>query len=271
MNKRLALSALIGVAISLVSINSSSAQVSVSLRPVKYILEINAGDDYNDEIVVINNSPQTITLRADLQDFVPTGEASINFVPHAGPGTSLVDWFSIDRAPMVFAPNEEKRIPFTIKVPANAAPGSHLAAIFFNTEPGSGGVGSGVGITARVGSLVMVAVPGEITKTGRVEKFIGPTRVENGPLNFTIKYYNSGKVHYKPEGRVIIKNIFNKKVSEGTVDSQYVFAGTSRTMSATVSSGQYYWGPQTAVLEIKDGDGNIEVVKYQLHQNLVIN
>lgn len=262
--KRLSLfAAILSLSCTLVFAGKASATVSVSLRPVKYILDINAGAQYNDEVVVINNSDQAVTLKPELQDFVPTGEAAINFVPHAGPGTSLVDWINITHDPITFAPNEEKRIPFTISIPSNAAPGSHLAVIFFDAAPTNNGTGSAVGITSRVGSLVMVAVPGNISKSGSVESFTGPVTVENGPLNFTIKYHNSGSVHYKPEGKLVIKNFLNQTVAEGTVDSQYVFAKTSRTMNGLVASPRYYWGPNKAILQIKDGDGKEQTVTYE--------
>lgn len=262
--KRLSLFiAILGLACTLLFAGKASATVSVSLRPVKYILDINPGTQYNDEIIVINGSDQAITLKADLQDFVPAGEASINVVPHAGPGTSLVDWINIDRGAITFAPNEEKRIPFSINIPQNAAPGSHLAVIYFDSTPDINGTGSSVGITTKVGSLVMVSVPGNISKAGSVDSFSGPITVENGPISFTIKYHNSGSVHYKPEGTIEIKNLLGQTVSQGTVDSQYVFANTSRTMNGTVASAQYYWGPNKAVLHIKDGEGKEQVVTYQ--------
>lgn len=232
----------------------ANALVSVGLRPIKYILEIDPGQTHQDYITVTNNSQEIVSLKAALEDFIPVGEASINFVPRAGEGTSLVDWVSIDKNIFQLKPGEEKRIPFSITVPTKAVPGGHFAVLFFNTVSDKENENT-VGISARIGSLMMVSVPGNISKGGSIDEFAGPKWLEKGPVSFSIKFHNSGSVHYKPEGKIILKNLFGKKIAEGIIDSQYVFPNTSRTFTGTVKTEKYFWGPVTAALEMQDGAG----------------
>jgi hypothetical protein len=139
----------------------------------------------------------------------------------------------------------------------NAVPGGHFAVIFFNATDQSSSTlnGSGVGILPRIGSLVMVAVPGDISKAGLIKSFNGPKFLQRGPVQFQVVFENTGSVHYQPTGAVTMKNLFGKVVAKGDVDGLFVFPKTSRTMKALVPGGQYYWGPYTAELNIKDGAG----------------
>jgi hypothetical protein len=236
----------------------AQAAVSVSLRPVKFVLDLAPGASYSDSLVVTNSGEQPLSVTPSFEDFVPTGEANINFVKHAGPGTSLVDWLSIDRQQIVLQPKEERKVPFTINVPANAAPGGHFAVFFFNASDQAASTtpaGAGVGILPRIGSLVMVAVPGDVSKAGSIKSFTGPKFIQRGPVQFQVEFQNSGSVHYQPEGKVTMRNIFGSTVAEGSLEGLFVFPGTSRTMKALVPAERYYWGPYIAELKAKDGAG----------------
>jgi hypothetical protein len=237
-------------------IASVSAGVSITLRPVKFVLELQPGALYTDSVIVTNNGETPLTLQPSFESFVPTGGANISFVKNAGNGSSLADWISVAEPSVTLQPKEERRIPFTITVPPNAAPGGHYAVIFFNASDGAAASSAtGMGILPRVGSLVMVAVPGDIAKGGLITSFTGPKYVERGPLGFDVVFENTGSVHYQPEGTVRVTNIFGRTVATGILDGLFVFPKTSRPMKAAVAGDNYYWGPLKVTLSATDGDG----------------
>ena len=232
------------------------AGVSITLRPVKFVLDLQPGALYTDSVIVTNNGETPLTLQPSFEDFVPTGGANISFVKNAGNGSSLADWISMTEPSVTLQPKEERRLLFTITVPPNAAPGGHYAVIFFNASDGAVASGSaGVGILPRVGSLLMVAVPGDVAKGGRIVSFTGPKYVERGPLGFDVVFENTGSVHYQPEGTVRVTNIFGRSVASGILDGLFVFPKTSRSMKALVAGDRYYWGPLKVTLSVTDGDG----------------
>lgn len=233
------------------------AGVSITLRPVKFVLDLQPGATYTDSVIVTNNGETPLTLSPSFEDFVPTGEANITFVKNAGGGTSLAGWLRVAEPTVTLQPKEERRIPFTVTVPPNAAPGGHFAVIFFNASDGAAAstTGGAVGILPRVGSLVMVAVPGDVSKGGRIASFTGPRYVERGPLAFEVVFENTGSVHYQPEGNVKVTNIFGKTVATGVLDGLFVFPKTTRTMKALVPGDRYYWGPLKVTLSATDGAG----------------
>lgn len=234
-----------------------AAGVSITLRPVKFVLELQPGASYTDSVIITNNGETPLTLNPTFEDFIPTGEANISFVPDAGGASSLAGWVRIAELSVTLQPKEERRIPFTISVPADAVPGGHFAVIFFNAAEGNAVASgtSGVGIQPRVGSLLMVSVPGDVDRGGRIASLTGPRFVERGPLGFDVVIENTGSVHYQPEGTVAITNIFGKTVATGVLDGLFVFPKTSRTMKAVVAGDRYYWGPLKATVEATDGAG----------------
>ncbi len=236
---------------------ASAAGVSLTLRPVKFVLELQPGASYTDSVIITNNGETPLTLTPTFEDFVPTGEANITFVKNAGGKSSLAGWVSVADSSVTLQPKEERRVPYTIVVPADAAPGGHFAVIFFNASEGSGAATgtTGVGILPRVGSLLMVSVPGDIARGGRISSFSGPRYVERGPLAFNVVFENTGSVHYQPKGTVAVTNLFGRTVATGVLDGLFVFPETSRTMKALVEGDRYYWGPLKATLRATDGDG----------------
>jgi hypothetical protein len=242
-----------------------SAGVSITLRPVKFVLDLQPGALYTDSVIITNNGESPLTLQPSLESFVPTGEANISFVKNAGNGSSLADWVKVTESNIILQPKEERRIPFTITVPSNAAPGGHFAVIFFNAADGASASGTtGVGILPRVGSLIMVAVPGDIAKGGRIASFTGPKYVERGPLGFNVVFENTGSVHYQPEGTVKVTNIFGHTVGTGILDGLFVFPKTSRTMKALVAGDRYYWGPLKVTVSATDGTGQAHQASLRL-------
>lgn len=232
------------------------AGVSVTLRPVKFVLDLQPGSSYTDSVIVTNNGETSLTLTSSFEDFVPTGEANISFVKNAGGASSLAGWIRVAEPTVTLQPKEERRIPFTVTVPPSAAPGGHFAVIFFNAADSAAVTGTvGVGILPRVGSLVMVAVPGDIERGGRIASFTGPSYVERGPLSFNVVFENTGSVHYQPQGTVGVTNIFGRTVATGVLDGLFVFPKTTRTMKALVAGDRYYWGPLRVTLRATDGAG----------------
>lgn len=258
--------ALAFVGVLVLGVSSAEAGVSITLRPVKFVLDLKPGTSYTDSVIVTNNGETPLTLNPTFEDFIPTGEANISFVPNAGGASSLAGWVRVAEPSVTLQPKEERRIPFTISVPADAAPGGHFAVVFFNAAEGNAvATGtSGVGILPRVGSLLMVAVPGDVAKGGRISSLTGPRFVERGPLGFDLVFENTGSVHYQPEGAVAITNIFGKTVAAGVLDGLFVFPKTSRTMKAVVAGDRYYWGPLKATVKATDGAGQTHQASVRL-------
>lgn len=115
-------------------------------------------------------------------------------------------------------PKEKKDISVTISVPEDARPGGYYGAIRF--VPAFANDGGNISLTASVGTIVLVTVPGDLTqKLDLLE--LGASRdgsfksfFTSGDVSVATRIKNSGDIHVQPFGKVIVKDTFGKVVYE---------------------------------------------------------
>jgi len=116
-------------------------------------------------------------------------------------------------------PNERKEVKITVSVPSDAAGGGYYGAVRFALlnapQDNSRTV---VGLSASVGSLFLVKVPGDITEQLKVESFDiehngkAGTMFNSGPVTAVVRFNNSGNIHLQPFGKIEVKNMFGKAI-----------------------------------------------------------
>lgn len=240
-----------------------AAPTAITMMPVKFILDLFPGQINDQRLILSNPNNFEIALRPEVEDFEPAPDsAGVNFVPKAPGITSLVDWIEISKELVVLKPNEQREIFFKIKVPENPEPGSHFAAVFFKTQPLPGQGGSSLAISTRIGSLILVTIPGNVVRAGKILSFKGPKFINKGPVEFSTTFKNTGSVHYEVLGTIGIKNIFKKQIAEISTDKQWILPTGQKTLKAVWDIG-YIFGPHEALLEIKDGADDIQRASFK--------
>jgi len=206
------------------------AKQGFTIFPAKLSLTIDKGGEQENFIKVTNAGDSAVGVKIEVQDFVPTAGASgFNFVAKAPGITSLVDWIEIDRRVFNLKPNESRDIPFTVKVPSDASPGSRFAVVFFAT--GSSG-GSQLNVSARVGALVFLTIPGDFKQTGEISNFRSPKfTYKKEAIKFDFDFTNTGTVFFEPKGLLTVTNIFGQKITEIPVEGYVVLPTGMRTIS----------------------------------------
>ncbi len=123
---------------------------------------------------------------------------------------------NIDNVPL--NKGQQKNVILDIQVPKNATPGAYFGVVRYKAVPtGSNAPGPGqVALTASVGTIVLVTVPGNIREQVQVAGihvyrgghegsfFVGP------PNNIGVEVRNYGNGFIKPFGTVEVNNTFNK-------------------------------------------------------------
>ena len=130
------------------------------------------------------------------------------------------------------APQELKTAVVNIVVPKNAEPGGHFGVIRFTAVPPDLD-GTGVSLSASVGTLVLLKVSGAIKddvslaelstshikpadpkKPTSVPMFDRQTSFfESGPVGFLVRLRNAGTVHEKATGGITVTDTFGKNVA----------------------------------------------------------
>lgn len=200
----------------------SSVVLALTVSPVKFEIFGDPGKILKGEISLMNEYKETKTFYSSVENFEATGETGTPTFTLAEEG--LATWIEVP-SQITLKPEEKKTIPFTIKIPQNADPGGHFAAIFWGTSPPQVKEGGQVSIAAKVGILVLLRVTGEIEEGGGILEFStkNKQKVFNSLLiNFVYRFQNGGDDRIKPSGEITIKNIFG---------------GTSAVLPANKSEG----------------------------------
>ena len=239
--------------------SSTSASVGLSIQPLKITETLAPGGSASGVISITNASDEAVNVEVKVEDFVPlAGTYNIQFVARAPGVTTVRDWVTLDTPrSFVLKKGEVKNVSYTIQAPPNAEPGGHFGVAFFKATllPTSGGQQLRVG--TQVGALILVTIPGNHLEKGAVLDFSGPRFVQKSPINFKIKFENTGTVHFEPKGKITIANMFGKEVGSVDVGGQVVLPTGIKDLTASVNFDGVLLGRYTATLKIFDGTGNI--------------
>lgn len=233
--------------------SNAKAAVGITIAPVKYKFDVDRGQVIEDAITVANPNDFILRVRAEFQDFKVTEGNNIQWLPGDIENPyKMSDWIKIRQDVITLKPKEELSVPFKIFVPKNATAGGKYAAIFFTGVLEGGG---DIGAVPRVGALVILNVKGDLKRTGELLNFSGPRFVNNGPVNFTLSFLNTGTTHYEAKADFMVKNFFWKS---GTFSSEvkFVYPNIKRDLNATWDK-KVLLGVYSVRAKVLDGDGNV--------------
>lgn len=202
---------------------------SITVSPPKFEFEVEKGQTISQNITITNGDATPLVLSASTADFTASGEeGKPNFNEDSNQvnsAFSLASWLNLGSEVITVPANGKLVVPFTVRVPEHAEAGGHFGTIFFS--PVTAGAGD-ISIKQKVGVLLLVRVKGEIRESGTLDifdtynaKLVGDeiaaaksqSVFENFPINIAVRLTNTGNVHTKPQGKIIIKNTFGQVLS----------------------------------------------------------
>lgn len=208
--------------------NQGRGQALEIAPPVIY-LNADPGQTIKTKIYLRNISGGDLIVTGEANDFVADGEQGTpkilldnNSSSKEQDPYSLKNWIHPPNS-LLLVPKEIKTMDVAITVPANASPGGHYGVIRFTGTPPSLR-GTGVSLSASLGSLVLLTVSGKIKENLTIKEFSvnhkgkTGTMFESAPLTFVSRLNNSGNVHEQPSGIITIKDMFGKTLAAMTVN-----------------------------------------------------
>ncbi len=235
----------------------ANAQVSVSLYPVSFRYDIPRGSSQTGVITVTNPSTVPLSLQVEAENFTGGDGGTVEFAPE-GAKYGLLSWLTVDREPFVLGPGQKKEVPFTINVPENAEVGGHYGTILFRASGNPGGDGeTAIGISGRIGSIILVSVPGDAKKSGQLVKVGAPGFVQYGPLTLSASYKNTGSVHYVTKGTATFTGIFGRRTVP--FEEKTILPDVQRDTTATLDK-TWLIGPVFMKATLEAGDGSAQTL-----------
>ena len=240
------------------------------ISPPRYELTIAKGTSQTVSIFVENLANSQVTAQPIVNDFVAgsqeNGEPQLILDPaKSAPGNSFKPL--VHAIPnTILAAQERKEVKVTLSVPANASSGGYYGAIRFQPVYNSSSP-SNVSLTASVGTLFLVTVPGNLTQKLDLASFSAAhngktgTFFNSGPISIFTRLHNVGNIHVQPFGKIIVKNTFGKVVATtelNNVDPRGNVLPSSTRKFENALSLKHMFGRYTAEGNFAFGDnGNI--------------
>lgn len=235
------------------------AQVGIEMSPLTFELSGNPGEVIENYVKVVNPTDNLMGIKMEVEDIKPSGEEGFITVEPAETETySLAKWITTDPTEFNLQSREERFVKYTLTIPANAEPGGHYGTVLARAVLVAGAGATGAMIIPRIGSLVLLTIPGVMKENLIVKDFSLPRRYfPEGPIPFSIKLENKGTVHVKPTGYVTVTNWLDQKVADIALSSQNVLPGAVRKFDVTLNKKWLWAGKYTATLSGSYGMSNL--------------
>lgn len=271
----IAISLLIPLSAAAPALAATSSGNGFRISPPRYEISVPAGTSQTVSIFVENLANSQVTAHPIVNNF--TAGSKENGDPQllldtkaAQPANNFIKL--VQPVPDTsIAALERKEIKVTLNVPANATPGGYYGAIRFQPLFSSATGASRVTLTASVGTLFLVTVPGNLTQKMQLASFNAShngsngTLFNSGPVSIVTRLRNTGNIHLQPFGKVVVKNTFGKIVDteelNGTDPRGNVLPGTIRRFDNPLNI-KHMFGKYTAIGNFAYGDnGDIVAAK----------
>lgn len=236
---------------------SAQDALSVTITPPLFQLTIGPGENWSSSVKVVNNNNFDVTYAPKVVDFEAQGETGLgsfvplveNFANEPLATNSLGSWIEISAEPILIPAGRSGEIPFTVRVPENADPGGHYAAIMVGPYQGEQSLsGSQMRISSFVTSLLFVRIKGEIIESGRIREFTTNKSLYQTPeADFVLRFENTGNTHLRPQGAITLYNMWGKKRGEVLINEKSSFGNV---LPRSIRKFEFSWSGEASILDI---------------------
>lgn len=203
--------------------NGAASDNGLKLSPVRTDAVIEAGTSKAVQISVTNVTSTVASYQVVINDFTAGSDESgqpqiLLDADKFAPSHSLKRL--VGKIPNItLQPGETKNVTVPISIPANYAAGGYYGAVRFAPHSEAGAADRNVTLSASVGSLVLVTVPGNVQQQVSVasldaRKAVGANQIDSPRVIFTdskningvVRFQNGGDVQEQPFGKLVLKN-----------------------------------------------------------------
>lgn len=219
--------------------------LSLSVTPTFFEISAAANEAWDDSITVVNSNQRDITVYVTLARVVPSGEYGAAQYEPVDPRTDdgPAGWFQLPETSFTIPAEQSIEIPFSVRTPTDPPPGGQYFALMVRTEPPSDPAGAYQVRTAQVvSSLIFMNIAGEVVESGHIRSLRVADRWVSGPSNtFSLRFENTGTVHLRPRGEMVIKNMWGTERGRVTVNDHGQFGNV---LPDSIRTFRYEWSAE---------------------------
>jgi hypothetical protein len=196
-----------------------SAQLGLGLAPMRLELRFPGAASQSGSLILTNGSDEKARVRAEVLDFFLDSQETPQFA-HSYEQESAVScrgWLSVNPMETEIDAGGTKTIRYTLRVPAEATPGSYHCAAGFTTLPSQEQI-SGTGLKTAVRVVAaFYAIVGNVSVDGTVKDVkLERTQQKDGPAGWraVVTMDNPGLMHYRTIGDLVVMDSAGKVVEK---------------------------------------------------------
>ena len=229
--------------------------------PGKFELLLAPGESATRDLNITNRTGKILNVKIEIEDFTGDDTYTTRLLGNEKGPYSLKDYIVPEVTSFKLAHGERAVLPIKINIPLNAEPGGLYGSVIVKVEPEAANDNSAaanetkgqVTIASRIGTLLFVRVKGNAKEEGQLLKFYSDKSFyQQSPVNFSLYYENTGRVHLTPYATIEISNIMGKKIDEINVAPWFVMPGFKRNVTVKWDKGLAL-GRYTATLKLNRG------------------
>lgn len=219
------------------------------------------GSVVQDAVTLYNLGTEALTFRVYATDAFNNADGQFDLLPGTETPKGAGAWLSVQQEMITVNPNRQVTIPFTLSVPADAAPGDYAGAVLASSEAQStGDAGDLVTLDRRTGTRLLVRVAGELTPDVAVTDISTRYSPALNPLAgsavVTYTLENRGNVRLSGTSTVSVAGPFGLgRVTAESVQFEDLLPGQSIDLTATLGGVPAFGLAFTNVAVVPTGEG----------------
>ncbi len=242
---------------SIISAQEQTDTVSLGISPQLLDLTANRGETLQNTFRLTNASAATVDIVTTPKNFTPRGEEGAVDLTIDSTNFSLADWISVQPERVVIEPGQTQDFDVTIDVPENAESGSHFGSVVFQTVPPEDETADAL-VSQEIAPVILVKISGETFEAADIEEFKtdNSSYGSNPTVSFISRIENTGNVHFKPTGKITIKNMWGDEVEVIELDRRNVLPDSIRQFTSEWNPEGTLFGRYSATLTVVYGDND---------------
>lgn len=215
--------------------NSYAQEFHLSIEPTVIQIDANPPTEFKAPFRLTNLSKSSVTLTPL---FIPIearndGHVTLQVNQQDNLSSVIRDRLTLidgegQAGEITLRPGEVKNLIIFMKLEKGDPVGDYYFSLVFNSEGNVVDDTSSSAIPAGIGMNVLISIGPKVSATAQISDFSTSKIQTTGPVFFNLKLANTGKHLIQPQGRMIIKNMFGKKVADIEILPQYVLANSER-------------------------------------------
>ena len=218
----------------------AAGQLSVEVSPLRVELTVGAGAQHTQAVTLANQGSDPVRIRARVQDWFMTQDGTPQFdaaLPAADQKYAAAGWVRVAPPEQVVAPGETGTVRFTTSVPPDASDAGYRASVLFEFGPAGGDATAQrrqVLFRSRIATLVYLTVGTPQPAVDLVN--LQPRVLEGQPPQIVVTLQNTGPVHVRTKGRLVIRDASGTVVRELDLPDAPVLPESLRDLAVTTAS-----------------------------------